>query len=347
MISNAASRVKSTIHMPDRILLLRTWLSNIGNGFIEKGSHSILEQAFPDAEIIEASGYSNYVGDLEASYGLTQKIGLDRSNNKRWDHPDRERVLNIAEFLDPDAIVLPGCVLYDWALRKYATTFRRLPTDEVPVVFLGAGGGNYESSTQETIKEAFLEFDVDALLTRDTQAYECYSDAVPFSYNGIDCAFFIDEYISPPESSTPFTLHTFDKMDEPEGLNSQNPIIRPNHAPLSYPHEIHIRAEMEELLGQSEFSGENLFYSDSIDDYLFFYSNAEVTHTDRVHAAVPTLVYGGSARFYYETPRANLFDRVLSEDITQTTVSIDEERLEKEKANQVSAVRKAITTAMK
>lgn len=324
-----------------RITLLRTWISNIGNGFIDKGARSILSEAFPDAEIVEVSGFPNYVGDVRASLGLKQKLGLDRSNHQRLDHPDRQRAINIAEYIDTDLIVLPGCVLYEWVFRKYAPTFRRLPTQNTPVFFLGSGGGNYESETQDTARRYLSSFNVDALFTRDSDAYRCYADDVEYSYSGIDCAFFIDEWYDPPKSTEPFTVHTFDKQQEPEDLTTENTVIRPDHAPFGHPQTIHIKEQLQRLKGKGSYKGDNVLYSDLLEDYLFVYANATLTRTDRVHACVPTLVYGGKAQFFYSTPRAALFKELLDSDISKQPVALDQERLQAEKQALVDAVRDA------
>lgn len=323
-----------------RITLLRTWISNIGNGFIDKGAKIILSRAFPDAEIVEVSGYPNYVGDIKASWGLKQKLNLDWSDHERIGHPDRQRAVNIAEFLDSDLIVLPGCVLYEWVFRKYAPTFERLPTENTPVFFLGAGGGDYKTETQAATRKYLNKFEVDALFTRDSDAYKHYKDDVEHSYNGIDCAFFIDEWYNPPTSLEKFTVHTFDKQQEPENLESENRIIRPNHAPFGHPQTIHLKGVAKQVAGKDQYRKDNVLYSDLLEDYLFVYANAELTRSDRIHACVPTLAYGGEAQFYYSTPRAALFDELLEVDISTQSASLDRDRLETVKTELVEAVRK-------
>lgn len=330
---------------PEKVVLLRTWIQNIGNGFIDKGARVILQRAFPDAEIVEASGHPNYVGDIKASLGLRQKLGLDRSDHRRVDHPYRQRTLNVAEYMDADLIVLPGCILSDWVFRKYAATFDRLDTQDTPVIFLGAGGGDYEATTRETTRKFLDRFDVDALLTRDDEAYESYADDVEFSYSGIDCAFYINEWFDAPDSTEKFTAHTFDKTDEPERLNPENTVVRPDHSPFGQPFEIYVRREVSNLLGNNDYEKENVLYSDRLEDYLFVYANSEVTHSDRVHACVPTLAYGGKAKFYFSTPRAGLFEKVIDQDITEQVVSLNQDRVAAEKQDQVAAVREAYEAA--
>lgn len=40
------------------ILIQRSWLTNLGNGFIDKGAKALVESVFPDANVFETSGYA-------------------------------------------------------------------------------------------------------------------------------------------------------------------------------------------------------------------------------------------------------------------------------------------------
>ena len=45
-------------------------------------------------------------------------------------------------------------------------------------------------------------------------------------------------------------------------------------------------------------------------DYLFIYRNVAATHSDRVHACIPTLSFGNKAQLYSDSPRIALFENV-------------------------------------
>ena len=75
---------------------------------------------------------------------------------------------------------------------------------------------------------------------------------------------------------------------------------------------------------------------------MFLYSNAKEVHSDRVHACVAALAYGIPARFYYDTPRAGLFDKVLKEDISKKVTTIDQDKIRREKERQILALREAV-----
>jgi len=222
---------------------------------------------------------------------------------------------------------------------------RQLRARDISVVLLGVGGGNYTDETQRNVRSILREIKPAGMITRDEDAYDCYSDLVGQSYSGIDCALFIDEWHSPVEANTQFDVATFDKIDEPT-LRSENRIVRTDHHPFDEPHK-GLPKQISTARKQRDFFDlKNILVSDNLEDYLFLYANAETTHSDRIHACIPTLVYGNEAQFWFETPRAALFDRVLDEDITSRPVSIDREALNEEKEAQARALAGMISDAV-
>lgn len=330
-----------------RVLVLNTWITNVGNGFIDKGARTIIEKAFPDAEIVEASGFPNLAADRKQKGVLS---GLYRPLGPIGDlieylKPSREPIdmINISELVDFDLCILPGCVLYEHVLDKYEKTLMEIRSRDIPIIILGGGGGDYEQSTKNYVRKKLDELGVRGLITRDSIAYESYSNSVPKSYDGIDCAFFIDEWHSPVQSNKEFIASTFDHNSEPD-YNTSFDIIRCDHTPFgnSRPFQGSIKEYWDSFHKSEFFSSDNIFISDSVTDYLFIYRNSRQTHSDRIHACVPTLAYGNKAKFYYETPRAALFDRVLDDDIRENTVQIDQEYLQTEKDGLVEALQNMV-----
>ena len=71
--------------------------------------------------------------------------------------------------------------------------------------------------------------------------------------------------------------------------------------------------------------------SDEPYTYAQVYALAEATFSDRVHACVATLAYGGRAHLFNPaTQRSALFDRVGATDVESGLVSIDQGLLEAE-----------------
>jgi len=324
-----------------RILLLRTWLVNIGNGFIDKGAKALISHSVPDADIIEVSGYPNHVGDVNEHYGSLGTKLRGESNPQAL----QSNMINITELMDVDLAVLPGCVLDEHALRKYRPTIQLLAEKDVPVLLLGAGGSQYTDKTESYVRDTFEDTTIAGLVTRDSTAYELYKDMGP-AYDGIDCAFWIDEYHNPPEADTQFITATFDKTEEPT-ITTEKLIIRPDHNPFEHPWEHPFSETVQKLVKpDSRFEDANVFMSDRIEDYLFLYANTEVTYTDRIHAALPTLVYGNRAKFTYETPRANLFERILDADISDEPAELNRQNLQMERSQQEEVVKEYISKAL-
>lgn len=326
-----------------RVLLLRTWLTNIGNGFIDSGARGLLERALPSPDIVEVSGYPYSAGDLRASFTLQQKLLPNSGSHKRPDHPKRTNMTNLSEYFDFDIAVLPGCVLYEHSLRKLLPVLKQIREREIPIMLLGAGGGDYTTETQSYVKNILDDLDINVLLTRDNTAYECYKDDVQYSYDGIDCAFFIDEWYDPPETKTSYEVRTFDKIAEPN-LETSNEIVRSTHTPFEQPYNFPIKDRLSNIRYTDPFDRENLFMADSVTDYLTLYANSVRTHSDRIHAVIPTLVYGNEAQFHYETPRANLFSQVFDEgnDIKSRPMKLNQSAFENAREDQVKATSEAI-----
>jgi len=320
-----------------RILLLHTWLANVGNRFVQKGAIETIERAFPDAELLAVDGYPAYRPNLFLSSRRTT-LGQRVRRKIRGPEYDADRlsetVLNLLDIFDGDVAALPGCTLYEPALRDYRQTFRELDERGIPYVLLGAGGGDYEATTRAYVRSVFEETTPAALITRDATAYEAYAETVPYAHDGIDCAFFIDDWYDPPAAEEPLVAATFDKIDEPD-IEHPHRLVRPSHYHPGYAS----RAVSEHV------SDVDAFISDSIDEYLLIYANATETHADRVHACIPSLVYGNRTRLYIDTPRAKLFDGLVDGPLRDRLVSIDRQGLERAKSAQIDALREAIRRA--
>lgn len=332
-----------------RILLLRTWLTNIGNGFIDKGARTLIEQAFPDAEVVESSGHSQSTA-IQQSNLLLSRVGeylpdqlIDTSAGGSY----QDRAVSVANFVDADIAVLPGCVLDDTGFDPYEPLLHFLSKRGIPIYLLGAGGGDYEPGTQRLVNRVLQETDIRGLITRDSDAYKCYNENVDYAYDGLDCAFWINDWHQPVRADREFGVLTFDKIDEPElPIQGSENIIRTDHFPFERPHGT-LRQDMKRRLLQLDFfQQDRIMVSDLLTDYLFFYANASVTHSDRIHACVPTLVYGNKAQFWYETPRAALFEKVVDDTsmIYRQPVSLDQNTLDDLKSQQVKTFQEMVET---
>jgi hypothetical protein len=319
-----------------RFLLLHTWPGNVGNRFVQKGAKASIRRAFPDAEIIEVDGYPRYRSDLiqfERAQTRTQQARQLVTGVRDSTEMYRDNMFNLLDITDGDVAVLPGCSLYEPALQDYRETLTALSERDIPVVFLGAGGGDYQPKTKQYVREMFDEVPPAGLLTRDSDAYEAYGDHVPFAYDGIDCAYFIDDWYEPPAADKQLVAATFDRTDEPT-IPTDELVVRPTHYHPAFGYGKNIEKQQDKS---------NLFVSESLKEFLFIYANAVETHADRVHACVPALVYGNRARLYLDSPRSALFDDLVEGSLDEELSTIDRPRLDEEKQNQIEAFRDVVT----
>ena len=321
-----------------RILVLGTQLSNIGNGIISRGAVAAVKRAFPDAEVIHSSAFSYYLADVAVENGGDERL--------------RRNSVAVGDFLEPDVALFSGCILYPHPLRRHLPLLKRLDREGIPIGFLGVGGNDYEAETVSMVTDFLSKIDPEILTTRDQAAYDAYSDAFAEATLGIDNGFFISDWYDPPEADIEFVVATLDKT-EYDVPDTEHPIVRPHHAPFDLLRDVYEGAGVIGgglKLGRQVFSpnelenaydalGEgNLFVSDNIKDYLFFYKNAARTYTDRVHAAVPALVYGNQVKFSYNTPRAKLFNGVVEEQDRFYRIAEDETKNRRKR--QIEYVRK-------
>lgn len=75
----------------------------------------------------------------------------------------------------------------------------------------------------------------------------------------------------------------------------------------------------------------NSFVSDIPHPYLALYSNSTCTLSDRVHACAVTMAYGNSAMLFAKTNRVGLLERVGADEVCNSVVKLDLQRLAKEK----------------
>lgn len=307
------------------------------------GAKKIIQRAFPNCDLIEISGFPNASAEKLDSGEVSSLLSAKREplSEDSFNH----QVENISNYVDADIAILPGCVLYENVFRKYYPTLRQLSERDIDIVLLGVSSVEYDNETTKLVRDFIKNLEIDVMITRDPIAYEQYSDFVKDSYNGIDCAFFINDWYQPPMSNQEFVISTFDRVHEEGELpNMDNRIIRPIHEPFGYtaPYNGYIRTFLDKYKERNSYKKGNVFISDSLKDYLFWYANGIETHSDRIHACIPSLAYGNKAQFYYDTDRASLFSNVSVPDIKDKPVKIDMEKLNDLKKEQVENLRMAV-----
>ncbi|ADT84910.1 polysaccharide pyruvyl transferase family protein [Thermococcus barophilus] len=351
-------------------LLLKTWMINIGNEIIENGAKAAIKRAVPDLKLFETSGYSYHLVYSKFRYSLTSsllnKLGFKRDINKEW-HKNLVSSAYLIHNKSIDFAVFPGCILDKFTLPRYYPILLKLMSKGIPIILLGAGGHDYTKATVDYVSKILKKLKPLALITRDSVAYEYYSQIseIKYVYNGIDCGFFINDWYQPPQADKKFIVLAFDKaskvpphvLDRIKSIDSDVTVIFTTHRPFNYlyytiPADVFARlpiAISRFLLARRELlksdrnllNKENVFISDNVKDYLFLYSNAVEVHSDRVHAVVSSLAYDTRAWLYYSTPRALLFENVGAK-INENLIVMNKKVLTTKKKELVTFLREII-----
>ena len=333
----------------NRITYLWTWPDNFGNVFIDLGSIQSIKEAAPDNTINQVGGLSRVLFDRYYKKGffwwiptrtiksiLGEKISKNIKN--RFTNSFINSKLNISEievnkifknFLDlslhfnSDFAVLSGCILDWYLIRQFGKSLLDLKNKNVKIIINGGGGSSYNEKVISEVRKFLKKIKPYAFISRDEVAFNNYQDLAKYSYNGIDCAFFINDYFTPAKLEMPkYCVFTFDRQPEPEIEVKDRLIVRTHHSHYCDP-------------PKSYFEKQNTLISNLPEDYLNLYANAEAVYSDRVHACVVALSYGTPCKLYHKTPRALLFDRIGASGIEKELTYPDTNRIEREKKKQI------------
>jgi|GEM_PF-2341278 len=91
---------------------------------------------------------------------------------------------------------------------------------------------------------------------------------------------------------------------------------------------------------QKRWIQESIVVSDHPYEYLNVFGNSSETYSDRVHACIATLIYGGKAKYFDDSGRANLFERIGIGNIRNNLMTLDMSFIEKEKEKQLAFLNK-------
>jgi len=88
--------------------------------------------------------------------------------------------------------------------------------------------------------------------------------------------------------------------------------------------------------------GPNAFAMDIPFGYLLLYSNASLTLSDRVHACIVTMAYGGTGMLFSKSPRVEIIEKVGAGSVLQKPTAIDLSALEVMRNEELSFLRAVI-----
>jgi len=277
------------------------WPTNIGNAFIDLGSIQSLKMADPNAVVHFASEMPEW---------------FFYSNRKNFRHS-----FDLAQTMESDYIVVSGMLLCDEFIRLYEPVISVLIKRGVKFIINGGGGAKYNRKEIENFRNFLKRNSPYAFISRDEHSFENYKDLAKYSYSGLDCGFFVNDYFKPAKLNlAKFVVFNFDehgfrkilklaksklflkKFETPVPMVKDKLIIRAHHS-------------CWKNIPRSHFLKPKTLISDIPDDYLNLYANAEETYSDRVHACVATLTFGHPAMLLSQTPRAYLFAKVGADTI--------------------------------
>jgi hypothetical protein len=300
------------------------WPTNIGNAFIDFGIRYLIKKTMPNSKVYFASNATSWI------YHTYSK-------------PKRNiNFLNLEGIIKADYYVFGGAMLnLDW-FRSHYGLFHDLVKNKSKIIMLGVGGGDtYPDNEIEAVREYIEKLNMFILISRDKKAFASYQDLAEYSYDGVDCAFFLNDAFTHAKLDLPeYVVFTFDKMTEPN-IEIEEKIIRTHHELWKFSSNPFFSIYGYEkflwniIHHQTNIIKKNDMLSDLPDDYLNLYANCKATYSDRIHACVATLAFGNSARLYSKSVRSLLLDRVGLSSIRDNLVSLDRGKIEKEKKKQI------------
>lgn len=300
------------------------WPTNIGNAFIDFGLRYLIKETMPKSKVYFASNATNWIYH---KYGNSKKK-LD--------------FVNVADAITADFYVFGGSMLSIGWFKEHLKLFYNLEKKRSKIIMCGVGGGDtYHDNEINEVRKYLKRLNLFIFISRDRKAFENYHDLAEYSYDGIDCAFFLKDAFTPVKLDLPeYVVFNFDKMVEPN-MNIKEEIIRVHHTPWwfssnTFFSKYDIQRSLWNLVHhQTKIAKKNDMLSDLPDDYLNLYANCKATYSDRIHACVATLAFDNYARLYGKSTRSLLFDRIGLSSIRDNIVSLDRKKIEKEKKKQI------------
>lgn len=303
------------------------WITNVGNAFFDLGSMWAVREAVEgDVRVNLASSFSRW-STSKLKHGPISFLGPDATTGNAFDPGPR---------YDADYLVRSGACLSPRWLERHGEVLEAAADRGTKLVFHGIGFSewSYDRRGIEVVRDWLRDLEPYAVVSRDERTYEALRGIAEHTYDGIDCAFFLDECYDPMPMADEHVALNFDKRLEPaleRPADDDRRVVRPHHS-FWYPWD---STSYPAMLRQY-YAKENVFVSDVPQEYLDVYAAAAETHADRVHACVATLVFGSPARLYIDTPRSGLLERVGHGAVTERLTEPDPSIVEREKEAQLA-----------
>ena len=335
------------------------WAQNIGNAYFNIGGKWILEQVFGPDNV-------QFIQD-QPSYRTFYPQHKGRPNN----------YAKVLDRLDVEYVFLQGPLLTSNLKHIWGDTFKEYRRRGVKICLIGAAFFKYTQSEIDDVRSFLKEHPVSLISTRDSETYKHIKDLSPYTFDGIDSAFFVPKAFIPIPLVEPYVTFNFDRFPEPNLIeNSLTPKFEFNSKQYGieipkiqdfFSHRGKSQAYLGHLLDRrklpSKFEGydiirpehryaphmthkiyqhPNSFVSDEPFTYFSIYAGTKLTLADRVHACVMTLAYGNPAMLFTPSPRQALFSRLGLDKIREEPVTLDLTYLEQERKKVIEFLRNSI-----
>lgn len=306
------------------------WTTNIGNAFIHFGALALVKAAAPNATLTLASGMPRWFFRMARGATKRKWFPYPRTVRERIPESTMDNALDMIGVTDCDLLIITGMTLCREFVEISGPPLRAAVQAGTKVIFLGAGAQDYSEDERRIVLDFLRELKPLAFISRDDDSFAMFGDAIENSTRGVDCGFFVPEAYSPfPLRLPSYVVAAFDSSQEP-ALDLQGRLLMRAHHGSWGP------------IPLSHCTYQHTLVSDLPEDYLALYASADEVHSDRVHACVATLAYGGRARLYSDTPRAGLFSPLGAAGIRDRLVALDENVLSTWKNRQIQFLRGCI-----
>jgi hypothetical protein len=350
--------VRKGENMEKRIAhILGGWSPNIGNAFFQLGGLHVLKKVMPDARYIyihEQPGYPSYWnpkgGNPRNAFDMTEIIDVDYL--VLMGPMFRPEIMDIwgksLENLKKRNVklILLGVAAMDYSpsmVSQYEEFLRRFP----PYLMTTRDSdtfnllGKYADNALDGIDFAFFMPDIYPLFGFNLQdPYIALSfDKIPEPRISI-----ITNGSNSSKRATEFEFNGDTWCVEPNGFRTklarrsrvsmmlEGMLFPGNQIKSVGPYPI-IRSDhrYSPIFPRKTFRYPSVIVNDVPFPYFELYGNAELTMTDRLHAAVISLVYGKHAMLFSNSPRLRLLERVGIEGIDKRPACLDLEKINIEK----------------
>jgi hypothetical protein len=311
-------------------MYIGAWPQNIGNAFFDLGALAIIKKIAPNATIYRTGGSVHWMFNASAKKNESRVVRKLRkvTNNPIPRNPNSVEIGQVAEL---DLLVFAGMSMCEEFVLNNGKTFIEASKRGIPVLLLGTGGSLYNERDTRVFSDFVNSLCKTAVITRDDDTYNLFKTNLKNIHSGIDCAFFLPDYYTPPKLVLPdYNVECFDEFLDTTVTHTEGRLVVRAHHDMWGP------------LRNEYINKPMTLVSDIPEDYLTIYAQSKITYSDRVHACVATLAYGNEAQLYSQTPRKALFSKVGLPDITKKVCKLNKDMFAELKENQIHLAKKSL-----